>query len=250
MSAYGPLGTEFYDLDKPHPPEDAISYYLARARCCGNPVLEPMCGSGRFLIPLLSAGIDMHGVDNAPAMLAACRQRALARGLKQPVLYEQTLEELSLPHSYRMALVPAGSIGLIDSDEKLVDVLRALRNHLQPGASLLLELLTLRPEGIQARALKPRILQVGPEITLSYHCYEHVISAGHIVRYDGVYERRHGGKIVAREEETLFLRIHTPADLIKLLLMSGFDRPAVIRNPEHGWLHENHTLIIEAMADG
>lgn len=249
MSAYGPLCTEFYDLDKPHPPEDAISYYLARARDCGNPVLEPMCGSGRFLIPLLAAGIDVHGVDNAPSMLAACRKRALALGLKLPVLYEQALEKLSLPHSYRMALVPAGSIGLIDSDEKLAIVLRALRNHLQPGALLLLELLTPRPENTQARALQPRILQVDPETTLSYHCHEHVISAGHIVRYDGVYERRHGGNVVAHEEETLFLRIRTPAELTKLLLMSGFVKASVIRNPEYGWLHDNHALLIEAMAD-
>ena len=52
MSAYGSLCTEFYDLDKPSAPADALAFYVARARKVGGRILEPMCGSGRFLLPM------------------------------------------------------------------------------------------------------------------------------------------------------------------------------------------------------
>jgi len=59
MAAYGSLCTEFYDLDKPSAPADALAFYVERARKAGGRVLEPMCGSGRFLLPMSLAGRGM-----------------------------------------------------------------------------------------------------------------------------------------------------------------------------------------------
>jgi hypothetical protein len=53
MSSYGSLCTEFYDLDKPNAPRDALDFYALKARAAGGRVLEPMCGSGRFLVPMV-----------------------------------------------------------------------------------------------------------------------------------------------------------------------------------------------------
>ena len=68
MEAYGSLCTEFYDLDKPAAPAAALAYYLDRARDAQGRILEPMCGSGRFLIPMLRAGLPIDGVDASRAM--------------------------------------------------------------------------------------------------------------------------------------------------------------------------------------
>ena len=40
-----------------------------------------MCGSGRFLIPLLKRGFDIDGVDASPHMLQACRDHCQRLGL-------------------------------------------------------------------------------------------------------------------------------------------------------------------------
>src|SRR5882762_1952075 len=106
------LCTEFYDIDKPAAPAGALGLYLRYAEQAKGPILEPMCGSGRFLIPLLEHGFAVDGVDASRDMLQACRENAQRRGLV-PVLYEQFLDRLELPQRYHMVMIPAGSFCLI-----------------------------------------------------------------------------------------------------------------------------------------
>src|SRR5439155_9828536 len=81
LAEYKALLTEAYDLDEPGPPPQELAYYLGHIQTCGEPVLEAMCGSGRYLVPLLEAGVDVDGVDASPDMLAACATKCAARGL-------------------------------------------------------------------------------------------------------------------------------------------------------------------------
>ena len=39
-------------------------------------ILEPLCGSGRFLIPFLEKGYQIKGVDNSREMLEKLKQKA------------------------------------------------------------------------------------------------------------------------------------------------------------------------------
>ena len=105
MNSYGKLCTQYYDIDKPQPQADALAFYLDQAALSGGPLLEPMCGSGRFLLPLMQAGYDITGVDASPEMLAACRRKALRLGLT-PDLHQQFLHELDLPCAYALVLIP------------------------------------------------------------------------------------------------------------------------------------------------
>lgn len=92
---YRALLTQAYDIDKPHAPPEELGYYRSFVDKADGPVLEAMCGSGRFLLPLLADGIDIDGVDSSPDMLQACRHRGAERGLK-PMLFEQTVEGMDL----------------------------------------------------------------------------------------------------------------------------------------------------------
>ena len=58
INNYKKLCSEYYDLDKPSAPTEALEYYHKEALRANGPVLEPMCGTGRFLIPLLERGIN------------------------------------------------------------------------------------------------------------------------------------------------------------------------------------------------
>ena len=55
MDSYKKLCTQFYDIDKPTAPPDALEFYLQYALKAQGPILEPMCGTGRFLVPMLRA---------------------------------------------------------------------------------------------------------------------------------------------------------------------------------------------------
>jgi SAM-dependent methyltransferase len=116
---------------------------VARA---GQPVLDVGCGTGRLLLDYLAQGIEIEGVDNSPEMLALCRQKAQALGLR-PVLYEQPLEALALPRQYRAILIPSSSLQLLTEPALAVEGLRRARAHLLPGGTLAASVMTLWSPG-------------------------------------------------------------------------------------------------------
>jgi hypothetical protein len=63
MNSYKTLCTEFYDIDKPNAPKEALNFYLHYVEQANGRILEPMSRSGRFLIPLLERQYDIDGLD-------------------------------------------------------------------------------------------------------------------------------------------------------------------------------------------
>ena len=50
-----------------------LPFYMDLAKRSGGPVLEMACGTGRILLPIARAGIEIHGVDNSLPMLEVLR---------------------------------------------------------------------------------------------------------------------------------------------------------------------------------
>ena len=63
LDTYLDLCTQVYDLNKPRPPEDAYAFYRSYLMEAKGAVLEPMCGTGRFFLPLLEEGFDVYDYD-------------------------------------------------------------------------------------------------------------------------------------------------------------------------------------------
>ena len=103
----------------------------------GQPALDVSCGTGRVLIPLLQAGLDIDGSDLSPDMLAMCRERAEREGLA-PDLYAQATHELHLPRTYRTIYV-CGSFGIGGNRDHDREALLRLYDHLEPGGLLVLD---------------------------------------------------------------------------------------------------------------
>lgn len=57
LDTYLDLCTQVYELSKPIPPEDAYAFYRSYVADYKGPILEPMCGTGRFLLPLIEEGV-------------------------------------------------------------------------------------------------------------------------------------------------------------------------------------------------
>jgi SAM-dependent methyltransferase len=52
-----------------------IPFYLDLAKRIAGHVLEIGCGTGRILLPIARAGIEVHGVDNSGPMLSVLKER-------------------------------------------------------------------------------------------------------------------------------------------------------------------------------
>ena len=115
---------------------DRFFYKEAIARF-GQPVLDVGCGTGRLLLDFLADGIDADGVDNPPEMLARCRQKGEAAGLR-PRVYEQSMEALELPRHFRTILVPSSSFQLVTEAAAAREVMRRFFTHLLPGGALVM----------------------------------------------------------------------------------------------------------------
>lgn len=221
LKIYGKLCTEVYDITKPQVPKDALEFYLRHLESAVEPVLEPMCGSGRFLIPFLELGIDIDGADASPDMLRACREHCKRKGLRA-VLYKQFLQELSLPRQYGFIFIPAASFGLIVDRQAAKDSLKRLYDHLLPDGKLVLEVET--PRAQPKTPGKWDGLWVtrpdGAKIVLSslptYDSEEQVRRDIHR------YELFRNGHLVETELEYFALRFYERDEFEQLLKASGF----------------------------
>ena len=68
INRYGNLCVEMYEILHREAPSDELNFYLSYAQA-GKKILEPLCGSGRFLVPFAQKGLDIFGVDSSREML-------------------------------------------------------------------------------------------------------------------------------------------------------------------------------------
>lgn len=106
----------------------------------GGSALDIGCGTGRLLLRYLEAGLAVDGVDTSADMLAICRGKAAARGLPEPVLYQQAMQALDLPKKYRVIYIPCGTFCLIIDRADAFEALRRTHFHLEPGGLLVFNL--------------------------------------------------------------------------------------------------------------
>ena len=134
------LYARFYDIDYSQADADLLMIEQLAA-CCGSPILELACGTGRVLLPLARQGYQITGVDISPAMLAVTKLKITAEGLDEQVtLVEQDMRYLTLDRRFNLALVAVNSfMHLLTPEDQLAALIR-IRQHLEPGGRLLLDL--------------------------------------------------------------------------------------------------------------
>ena len=129
---YGLVAQWWAEFNVARPEE--VAYYRAVIEHQGQPALDLACGTGRLLLPLLQAGLDVDGCDLSPDMLALCRERTANAGLV-PRLYAQPMHALDLPRTYRTIYI-CDSFGLGGQRAQDAEALRRCYQHLAWGGTL------------------------------------------------------------------------------------------------------------------
>ncbi len=244
MSPYGQLSTEFYALDKPDAPPDAFDFYEAFAREATGPIHEPMCGTGRFLLPLLAQGLDISGSDSSPYMLEACNARARGRGL-EPDLTLQTLQTLRCEHAPHLLFIPSGSFGLLLEDELVHAALRRVYDVLAPGGRFLVEAECLLPvaadpSGVWGGRWVER--EDGAKLIFSW-----------LVQYSGCanvttslhrYELVKDGQLLATQLEDFRVRSYAPQEFAQFLEGAGFTQIEALKPYERARADASDDAIV------
>jgi len=138
--AHGRLVAEAFDVKAPigHSYGD-VEYYTRHLAGTTGRILEVGSGTGRILIRLLQAGLDVEGLEHSPDMIAVCRANCQERGL-DPVLHEGDMTIFVSERAYETIIAPAGVINSLDGREDTMRALDCFRRSLIPGGRLIVDL--------------------------------------------------------------------------------------------------------------
>ncbi|HOW84957.1 MAG TPA: class I SAM-dependent methyltransferase [Candidatus Aminicenantes bacterium] len=129
-----------------------IPYWTEVAGSAGGPVLEMACGSGRVLLALRRAGLDVEGLDASPAMIGRLRDKAAAAGLAVRAEVAD-MRSFDLGRRYARIFCAFNGFAHCETIADQIACLRAALAHLEPGGALVLHMsypgpaYWLEPEG-------------------------------------------------------------------------------------------------------
>lgn len=124
---YGSLCTEMYEILHEKAPQDELEFYLSYAEKEMS-ILEPLCGSGRFLIPFLEKGYQIKGVDNSREMLEKLKQKA-----PDSMVEQSDIEKYQTQESFDYIFISSGSVSLFTDMESCKSILSKMKTLLKKG---------------------------------------------------------------------------------------------------------------------
>ncbi|HVN02750.1 MAG TPA: class I SAM-dependent methyltransferase [Caulobacteraceae bacterium] len=226
LNRYGAMCAEVYVLDKPPGALGDVGYYKAALAPLRGPILEAACGSGRLSIPLLEAGIDVHGFDHSEHMLDQLRRAADERGLT-PKIQRTTYQDFAFETPFQAIVSPVGSFTLVDQYDAALEVLRRFHAALAPGGRLLVDLMPLAYlTTTPAHFVRSWVTPGGDLLQLTSTRVELDLVGQRRVSHDR-YERWREGRLVEQELEQLALRVWGLKEFELALREAGFDSVSV-----------------------
>jgi ubiquinone/menaquinone biosynthesis C-methylase UbiE len=132
MKEYDREDAVYYDYYL-HGLEGDVEFYIDEAKSAGSPVMELGCGTGRILIPVAKAGIEIVGLDSAPAMLGIARRKVakLSAEVQNRIeLIEGDMSDFSLGRRFNLIMVPYRAFMHLLTSEDQRRALQCIRDHL------------------------------------------------------------------------------------------------------------------------
>ena len=206
---------EHYDRVYPGTPHPV---WKEQAETYGGPLLELGCGTGRITLALAEQGLDVTGIDNAPAMLARARQKA-DNGRLTASLVEGDITDFALDRQFGTIIFPATTLCHILTREAFEGLARSIRLHLKADGALIIDVFVPNPL-ILIRDPEGRYpfghyqSEKGPTWITCNNTYDSATQINHITTYTQTGEADH-------TESRLDMRMYYPQELEAPLAYNG-----------------------------
>jgi ubiquinone/menaquinone biosynthesis C-methylase UbiE len=158
--------SEYYDYILPYGAD--IDFYVDLAKQSGGPVLELAMGTGRTIIPIARARIDITGMDISSRMLDLCRSK-LVKETKETqsrvTLIEGDMRNFNLMKTFPLVTIPYASFTYLTEVEDQLACLKTVYRHLEPEGKFFM---TVFNETVEALADKSvfKEFDITPEFTM------------------------------------------------------------------------------------
>jgi SAM-dependent methyltransferase len=133
---------DLYDHVGPYRSRPDVAFFLNEAVNAGSPVLEIGCGTGRVLIPIARAGVEITGVDLSQHMLRICGERLEREpeAVRSRVrLVRGHMRDFDLEQRFTLATIPFRPFQHLLTVEDQLACLATIRRHLVDGGRLILD---------------------------------------------------------------------------------------------------------------
>lgn len=227
FNTYQKLCTEVYELSKPQVPEDAYPFYRSYALEAQGSILEPMCGTGRFLLPLAAEGFEIHGFDASDSMLERLHVKASGKKLK-PNVWQSFIEDLNQSKRYSLIFIPSGSFSLITEEAEILTALKIIYEHLEDKGLFVFEVETQNavPKELGLWRGSSWLKEDGTSIILSLLAN----LKQDVCHSIGKYELIQGHSVIHTEIEEYKIRIYSEPDfLLNQLKETGFREVRLVK---------------------
>ncbi|MHB9927175.1 class I SAM-dependent methyltransferase [Clostridium botulinum] len=217
INYYGSLCTVMYELLHPHAPEDELQFYLQYAKK-EMKILEPLCGSGRFLVPFLERGFNITGFDMSEEMLKELYKKA-----PKAKVFQSSIEKFSPKEKYDYIFITSGSFSLFLDEDIAFNVLVKMKEALGPkgkfvfAAETTANIISDREEYLENCHVKTK---EGYDIIFKsksfYDKHKKILST------PSLYELYDGDKLLRKEEMDFRIKLYDSGELEELILKAGF----------------------------
>jgi SAM-dependent methyltransferase len=232
-----PWTAEVYDYQTQGRGND-VPFWLSLAEEAKGKVLEIACGTGRVLLPLARAGVQVTGLDVSDTMLGVARRKLAEEPPEvsaRVTLVRGDMTQFELGKQFDLVIIPFSAFQVLRTRADQRACLERCRTHLKPGRRFAIDV--FNPD--LGRLTRPQPVQEGPE--------EFAGPGGEAVRWSGQteydlatqtlrsrwrYERTAAGGETTISEHLLELHYFFRFEMEWMLEACGFEIEALYGNFE------------------
>ena len=216
---YGSLCTEMYEILHKEAPQEELSFYLSFAEK-GMKILEPLCGSGRFLIPFLERGFDISGIDLSAEMLAKLNEKA-----PNAKVFQKDILEYDSTEKYDYIFISSGSVSLFTDMDLCKKILHKMKDLLKKDGRFIFAVDTLAdkcPNNSDYKTLISVKTKEGYELILKGKNYYD--EKTHTQYSPSIYELYDGAKLLQQEKMDFQTHLYELGEIEPYLREIGFTK--------------------------
>lgn len=219
---YGALCVEMYEILHKTAPTDELDFYLSYA-AEGQKILEPLCGSGRFLIPFLQRGYDIVGMDSSKEMLAELtRKMPAARAVCSAV------EDFHWAERFDYIFISSGSVSLFTDMKVCKNILRKIRDLLNTGGKFVFAVDTVAVRCEDDEEYRKSVsVKTADGSDLILKTKNHYDESTQTQFSPGYYELYTGSKLLKREFMDFQTHLYRFGEMEEILSQIGFTQITV-----------------------
>ena len=202
--------------------EEIMKFYLSHAKK-ENKILEPLCGSGRFLIPFLEKGFNISGIDLSKEMLEKLRRKA-----HNAQVTETNILEYNSKEKFDYIFITSGSLSLLTDINEYKKILRKMKDLLNVGGKFVFAVDTIATRCSDDTDYKVSVsvkTKEGFDLLLKNKNYYDEKTQTQFS--PSIYELYDGAKLIQREYMNFQTHLYELGEMEQYLYETGFTQVTV-----------------------